>query len=199
LYLETSLALLHGDLDRAAKLADELGEALWRVRRFAAPSTRAALLAMIDAEHGAVDDALAHVTVIESTRYGDSVCWLKAWILADAGRKADAAAALASFDGPLADDWYRTPLTAAGEMAAALLGDREFLGRHLEELLPLVDQFASAGNGGIISSPVAYAAELELGDADAAQAHATQTLAMSERMGVVRWTARIRALSARPG
>lgn len=199
LYLEASLALLRGDLNGAARDADALGDALWLVRRFAAPSTRAALLAMVECERGAVDEALRHLAVVESTPYGASIGWLKAWMLAEAGRESEAAAALASFDAPLSDDWYRTPLTASAVMAAARLGDRAFLERHLHELTPLANRFACAGAGGIVLGPVGYAlalAEHRLGHTDTARAHAEQALAMSTRIGAVLWTARIEQLRA---
>ena len=200
LYLETSLALLRGDLERAAIGADALGDALWRVRRFAAASTRAGLLAVIHAERGAVDDALSCIDVIASTPYGASVTWLKAWILAEAGRTAEASTALAAFDGPLTDDWYRIPMTTAAVLAGASIGDRPFLRRYLGDLAPLADRFVCTGSGGIVLGPVAYAlalAEHALGDDEAASAHAEQALAMSQDMGAVRWTGRIEELIAR--
>ncbi len=202
LYLDASLALLAGDLDRAAGGADAVGEALWRVRRFAASSTRAGLLAVIRSEQGRVEEALSAISIVESTPYGASICWLKAWILAEANQEKDSADALAAFDGQLADDWYRVPLTVAGTLAAARIGDTVFLRRHLATLLPIADRFACVGNGGIVLGPVAYAiasAQHALGDKASARAHCRAALDMSTSLGAPLWIQRADDLSTRIG
>ncbi len=201
-YLETSLAALRGDLDRATELTDALGEAMSRVRRFAAESTRGVNLAMILTEQDRIDEAMAEVALLERSQYAPSVFWLKAWMLTVGGRDDAARAALAEFDGGLPDDWYRVPVTCAGVLAAAHLRDTAFLRRHVEVLEPAVDRFACLGAGGPVLGPVAYAlaeASAALGDTE----RATQRLAvadeMARRMGAACWIPRIEALVATLG
>ncbi|CAN5490103.1 BTAD domain-containing putative transcriptional regulator [soil metagenome] len=201
-YLETSLALLVGDLDRAATMATAIGGAYWRVRRFSADATRASLLAVIRAEQGRTDDALANVDLLEAPPYGTSIQWLRAWVLAGAGRLDEVGPALAAFDGPLGEDWYRVPLTAAAVQAAAAAGEIGFLRRHLPDLVPLADRFACLGGGGIVFGPVAQALAVgseALGDLDAARVHAATARAMAEGLESPPWVARAQAVLARLG
>jgi hypothetical protein len=112
---------------------------------------------------------------------------------------AEARAALSRFDGPLPEDWLRLPLTTAAVNAAAAAGDLRFLRRHLRSLEPLADRFAFLGEGGPCFGPVALAlasAHHALGESSAAQVHAEQALAISERMGAVLWLPRVRRLLA---
>ncbi len=193
-YLESSLALLDGDLDRAAAGADGVGEAMWRARRFAAATTRAGLLAVIRAEQGRTDDALAQLAVIEAAPYGESIRWLKAWILALGGRHAESAQALAAFDGGLADDWLRVPMTVAGVLAAARVGDQAFLERHLTTLEPLSDRFACVGGGGLVLGPVAHALAAGcavVGRTDQALVHLATARRVAGAMHAVQWIRRI--------
>lgn len=201
-YLEASLALLDGDLDRAAAGADAVGEAMWRARRFAAATTRAGLLAVIRAEQGRTHDALAQLAIIETAPFGESIRWLKAWVLALGGRDAESAQALATFDGGLADDWLRVPITVAGVLAAARVGDEAFLERHLSTLEPLSDRFACVGGGGLVLGPVAHALAAgfaALGRTDQARAPLATARRVAEAMHAVRWIPRIDDLAQSVG
>ena len=199
-YLETSFALLSGELDRAAELAVELRDAFWRVRRFAAVTTTAAILTVVRTEQRRYDEALAEVAVLEESLYQASIQWMKAWVLAEAGRDDEARIALSSFGGELGDDWLRTPLTVAAVLAAARTGEVGFLRRHLESLERVGDRFVSLGGGGLTLGPVAYAqAEgfAALGDTEAALGALERARALATNMHAPLWLARIDALSTR--
>ena len=133
-FAEAGLAVLDGDLERARGHAEALRAGLQRVRRYTADSSPASILAVVDAEAGDVDAALAGLQVLLASPYGAPISWLEAWILADGERPDEARAALAKFDGPLPDDWLKLPLTTAAVHAAARVGDVRFLRRHLPDL-----------------------------------------------------------------
>ena len=201
-YLETSLAALRGDLDRAAGLTDALAEATSRIRHFVAESIRGVNLATIRTEQGRIDDAMAEMALLERSQYAPSVFWLKAWMLTVGGRDDDARAALAEFDRGLPDDWYRVPITCAGVLAAAHLRDTAFLRRHVEVLEPAFDRFACLGAGGPVLGPVAYAlaeASAALGDTERATERLAVADRMARRMGAACWIPRIEGLAATLG
>jgi DNA-binding SARP family transcriptional activator len=196
-FAEAGLALLEGDLERARGHAGALAPALRRVRRYTAESSPASILAVLETESGDVDAALGRLAPLFDSPYAAPIHWLEAWILSEAARLDDARTALASFDGPLPDDWLRLPLTTAAVHAAARVGDQGFLRRHLADLEPVADRFAFVGEGGFTLGPVALAvaaAQVALGDLSAARVHGEQALAIAETMEAVRWVPRAREL-----
>ncbi|MCU1371325.1 MAG: ATPase [Ilumatobacteraceae bacterium] len=202
LWTETSVSLLRGDLDRALAQTEQLTTAAWRVRRFTAEFTRAAMESTVLAEQGRIDDALRAFEPLKHPPYDQSSQWYLAWLLASNGRPDEAAAALARWDGPIPDDWLTLSVATAGTLAAATIGDAAFLRRHLPALEPLAGRLAVTGNGGPFFGPTDFAIALAkeaLGDADAARAHAADALALSQRAGAVLWLPRIAALQARLG
>jgi DNA-binding SARP family transcriptional activator len=198
-FAEAGLALLDGDLERARAHAIALRPAMQRVRRYTAESSPASIHAMVDAEAGDTDAALAALVPILDSPYAAPINWLAAWILALGGRVEEARSALARFDGPLTDDWLWLPLTTASVNAAAVVGDLRFLRRHLPGLQPHAARFAFIGEGGPCFGPVALAlaaGHLALGERAAAQRHAEQALQISERMGAVLWLPRVHRVLA---
>jgi DNA-binding SARP family transcriptional activator len=196
-FAEAGLALLEGDLTRARAHAEALRPALHRVRRYTASSSPASVLAVVEAEAGNTDTALEWLGVLLSSPYAAPIRWLEAWVLAEGGRYDEARAALAGFDGPLPDDWLQLPLTTAAIHAAAAVGDRRFLARHLPWLEPVADRFAFVGEGGLCLGPVGLAvasAHVALGDPTTARPYAVQAEAMAVRMGAVLWIPRTRRL-----
>ncbi|MDP2291034.1 MAG: BTAD domain-containing putative transcriptional regulator [Actinomycetota bacterium] len=197
LYLDTSLAILAGDLDRAEALTGDLEQALSRVRRFAATPTRAGLLALIHAERGNTAAAVAQLEILDASPFGAAAGWLKAWVLAEGGLHDDARNALGAFTTRLPDDWLRVTMTVAGILAASEVRDIDFLRAHLPDLDPVADRFACVGNGGLVLGPVSYAigAGLEvLGHRPAALRAASSALALSQQMGAALWVPRARRL-----
>lgn len=199
LYAELSLLVLRGQFGAAEERNAELYEAFRRSRRFVAATTRGGLQALIRAERGETDDALSELAVLEDSAYAKSLAWLRAWFLAEAGRLDEAGDALRSFDGPLADDWYRIVILTAAVHAAASVGDTPFLARHVDDLRPLAGYLACAGSGGVVIGPVSLAlarADALLGDHAAAEAHLADALDMSRRMSADPWIARALAVRA---
>ena len=192
-FAEAGLGLLDGDLERCRAHAAALRPALQRVRRFNADSSTASILAVVEAESGDADAALAWLAQLSAPPYAGPIKWLEAWVLAEADRFDEARAALAAFDGPLPDDWLRVPLTTAAVHAAARLGDVRFLRRHLPSLEPVADRFTFLGEGGITLGPVSLAvaaAHVAMGDASSARPHAEHAAAIAERMGAALWLPR---------
>jgi len=197
LYLDASLATLAGNLDRAEAIAGDLEQALSRVRRFAAATTHAGLLAIIHTERGNTETAIAQFEILDTAPFGAAVSWLKAWVLAEGGRHDDARRSLSAFTTRLPDDWLRVAVTVAGILAASEIEDHDFLLAHLPDLDPVADRFACVGNGGLVLGPVSYAigtGREVLGDRPGAILAATSALALSERMGATLWVPRARRL-----
>ena len=200
LWADASLALLHGDLERALGLADQLGTAAWRVRRFTAEFSRAAMRSAVLAETGRIDEALRAFEPLNHPPYDQSSQWLLAWYLASDGRLEEAAAALGRWDGPIPDDWLTIAAATSGTLAAATVGDVAFLRRHLPAIEPLAGKLAVIGNGGPCFGPVDLALALAyeaLGDLAASRRSAASAHELAERIGAVRWLPRITALEAR--
>jgi DNA-binding SARP family transcriptional activator len=196
-FAEAGLALLEGDLERARGHAAALAPALRRVRRYTAESSPTSVLAVIETESGDIDSALHRLAPLFDSPYAAPIRWLEAWILSEDGRLDDARTALASFDGPLPDDWLKLPLTTAAVHAAARVGDQGFLRRRLPDLETVADRFAFVGEGGFTLGPVGLAvasAHVALGDPSTARVHAAEALALAEAMDAVRWVPRARAL-----
>ncbi|MEO8696613.1 MAG: BTAD domain-containing putative transcriptional regulator [Acidimicrobiales bacterium] len=202
LYAEVSLLLLRGSFDEVERTIRDLIVSMRRTRRFAADATEAGLLAQLNCERGRADDALAVLDRFGGTAYAPSSAWLRAWILSEAGRIDEAASELASFRGPVRDDWYRLPLLTAGAHAAAAVGDRQFIDAHLEDLRMLRPFVACTGSGGIVLGPVALAlarCEHVLGNADAARELGVEALATTQRLRATPWIARCERLIAQLG
>lgn len=200
LWTEASLSLLRGELDRALAQTDELFTAAWRVRRFTAEFTHAAMRSAVLYEMGRIDDVLRVFEPLNHPPYDRSSQWFSAWLLASNGLHDEAAVALHRWDGPIPDDWLRLTITTAGVLTAATIGDRRFLQRHLATLEPLAGHLAVMGNGGPMFGPVDFAlalAQEALGDHDAARVHAASARQLAERAGAVLWTPRIAELEAR--
>jgi DNA-binding SARP family transcriptional activator len=196
-FAEAGLAILDGDLIRARGHAIALRPALQRVRHYTADSSPASILAVVAVEAGETAAALDALAPLLASPYAAPIRWLEAWILSEGGRLDEARAALASFDGPLPDDWLQLPLTTAAVHAAARTGDLRFLRRQLPLLEPLADRLAFVGEGGFTVGPVSLAvaaAHSALGDQRAARRHAHQAVAAAERMGAVLWAPRARRL-----
>ena len=193
LWTEVSLAMLRGELDRALVQTEELGIASWRVRRFTAEFTRAAMRSSVLAEQGRIDEALKAFEPLNHPPYDQSSQWLLAWFLASNGRDQDAIDALGRWDGPVPDDWLTLALLTAGVLAAATVGEVGFLRRHLPSLEPLSGYLAIAGNGGpfygpgITPSPWPWKPSAT---ATRARQYAAQAAAQTERIGAVRLAAR---------
>jgi len=196
-FAEAGLAMLDGDLVRVRGHADALRTALWQVRRYTADSSPASILAVAAAEAGDTDVALSHLAILQASPYATPIHWLRAWILGEAGRMAEARTALAAFDGTLPDDWLRLPLTTAAVSAAARVGDERVLRRQLPTLEPFAERFTFVGEGGFTLGPVSLALAVgadSLGDDDAARPHAERAVAICERMGAVLWRPRAERL-----
>ncbi len=193
LYAEASRALLQGDLDRAPELVDAVHDAFLRTRRVAAAGTRDGLLLLLGVLAGDTEGALAAAGRFDGTAYEPSMRWMRAWVLAEAGRHDDAVDELAAFDGPVADDWYRLPLLAAALHAAGLAGSVEHVERLLPVVRPLSGMLACAGSGGVVVGPVDLAiarAELVRGDHEAARAALDRATAMVDALGAAPWQQR---------
>ncbi|MDQ2648976.1 MAG: AAA family ATPase [Actinomycetota bacterium] len=192
-FAAAGLASLEGDPARVRAHARELRVALRWVRRYTADTSPASVLAVNAAESGRADEALRHLDLLRRSPYGGPLGWLEAWILAQAGRVAEAGPALAAFDGPLPDDWLFLPLTTAGVLAAAAIGDRRFLARHLPTLEPFAERMAFLGEGGFCLGPTSLAlaeGHRTLGHADAARDHADRAVHDASRTGAVLWIPR---------
>ncbi len=196
-FAEAGLALLDGDLERARAHAAALAPALQRVRSYTAESSPTSILAVVETESGDIDAALGRLAPLFASPYAAPIRWLEAWILTEGGRLDDARTALRRFDGPLSDDWLKLPLTTAAIHAAARVGDRRFVRRHLPDLETVADRFAFVGEGGFTLGPVdlaVAAAHVALGDPAAARVHAERALALAETMDAVLWVPRAREL-----
>jgi hypothetical protein len=200
LWGETALLLLRGDLDGALAHIELLGTAAWRVRRFTAEFTHAAILSAVLAEQGRLDESMRAFEPLNHFPYDGSAQWCRAWFLASNGVLDEAAAALRRWDGPVPQDWLTLAVLNAGILAAATVGDTGFLRRHLPALEPLSGFFATIGNGGCYVGPTDYAIALAkeaLGDLDAARRFALRAEDQAERTGSVLWIPRVAALQAR--
>ena len=172
LYAAWSMLVARGRFAEAAALSDEVRDAMRRSRPFVADVTWIGLITQVATEQGRTDDALDALDHLRSTPYAATSHWWRAWALARGGRLDDVRAHLRAFDGPLADDWYRSPLLCAAIEAAAIVGDAEFAAAHVDVLRPLQDYVAVAGSGGLVLGPIALAvarSDLLLGDDDGAR------------------------------
>ena len=199
-FAEAGLALLDGDLARARAHADALRSALQRVRRYTADSSPASILAVVETEAGDTDAALQRLAVLLGVPpYAAPIRWLEAWILAEGGRLDEAAAALARFDGPLPDDWLRTPAhhgrRPRRRRQSATNGSSAATCPTLE---PVADRFAFVGEGGFVPRAGRVGARRRATRARRPERPPGPTpsaaLAISERMGAVLWLPRVRRL-----
>ena len=152
------------------------------------------LITQVATEQGRTDDALDALDHLRSTPYAATSHWWRAWTLARGGRLDDVRAHLRAFDGPLADDWYRSPLLCAALEAAAIVGDAEFAAAHVDVLRPLQDYVAIAGSGGLVLGPIALAVartDLLLGDVDGARASLARAERIASTMGSAPWLASV--------
>ena len=166
------MLVARGRFTEAAALSDQVHDAMRRSRPAVAEVTWVGLTTQVATELGRTDEALDALDDLRSTPYAATSHWWRAWALARGGRLDDVGAHLRAFDGPLADDWYRSPLLCAALEAAAVVGDAEFAAAHVDVLRPLQDYVAIAGSGGLVLGPIALAVartDLLLGDLDGAR------------------------------
>ncbi|HEX7133104.1 MAG TPA: BTAD domain-containing putative transcriptional regulator [Iamia sp.] len=198
-YATVSVALLRGDLERAATAIADVHDGFRRTRAVSADGTAAGLTMLLHLLAGDTDAALATNDLFTGTVFEPSARWFRAWILAEAGRADEAVDRLEAFDGTLADDWYRLPLVTVALHAAGLARSVEQVERLLPLARPLSGLLACTGSGGIVVGPVDLAlarAEHVRGDADTARRHLEAATAMAVGLDATPWVARAEALRA---